>query len=240
MSDLFIETWGSGVPVVLVHGSLATGADEWDAQRPLAEAGYRLRVLDRRGYGRSPAAEGEDFLRDADDIAEHLGDGAHLVGHSYGGLGAMLAAARHPRAVLSLALLEPPALSLGQHDPAGRSLAQGVRRMWEDETLEDEEWLARFLEAVGTDPDSLPPRSAPPRCRSCRCSVAGGPRGEATCRSPRSRRRPTRSSSSPGDTAPASTPCVTTSRRGRGRREPWSRGPGTRSKPPAALSTRRC
>jgi pimeloyl-ACP methyl ester carboxylesterase len=62
-------------------------------------------VPDRRGYGRSPKARGEDFLTDADDIADLLGDGAHLVGHSYGGLGVLLAAARLPAATLSLTLL---------------------------------------------------------------------------------------------------------------------------------------
>ncbi len=36
MNDLFVDSWGSGVPVVLVHGSLAIGAEEWQAQRPLA------------------------------------------------------------------------------------------------------------------------------------------------------------------------------------------------------------
>jgi pimeloyl-ACP methyl ester carboxylesterase len=96
MSDLFIDIWGTGTPVVLVHGSLATGAEEWEAQRPLADEGFRLLVLDRRGYGRSPMVEGEDFLRDAEDIAEVMGDGAHLVGHSYGGLGVLFAAARRP------------------------------------------------------------------------------------------------------------------------------------------------
>ena len=80
MSDLFVESWGTGTPVVLVHGSLATGAEEWEAQRTLADEGFRLLVPDRRGYGKSPAAEGEDFLRDGDDIAELMGDGAHLVG----------------------------------------------------------------------------------------------------------------------------------------------------------------
>ena len=67
MSELFVDCWGSGVPVVLVHGSLAIGAEEWQAQRPLADAGFRLVVPDRRGHGRSPATQGEDFLRDADD-----------------------------------------------------------------------------------------------------------------------------------------------------------------------------
>jgi pimeloyl-ACP methyl ester carboxylesterase len=156
MTDLFIETWGTGTPVVLVHGSLATGQGEWEAQRPLAEEGYRLLVPDRRGYGRSPAAQGEDFLRDADDIADLMGDGAHLVGHSYGGLGAMIAAARRPEATLSLALLEPPALCLAHHDGAARALLDGVREMW-DVDLPDDEWAERFLRAVGTDIEELPP-----------------------------------------------------------------------------------
>src|SRR5262245_25506979 len=107
MTDLFVESWGNGTPVVLVHGSLANGVEEWQAPRPLADDGFRLVVFDRRGYGKSPAAKGDDFLRDADDIAELMGDGAHLVGHSYGGLGVLVAAARRPEATLSLTLLEP-------------------------------------------------------------------------------------------------------------------------------------
>jgi pimeloyl-ACP methyl ester carboxylesterase len=117
-----MDTWGRGEPVVLVHGSLATGGEEWAAQQPLADEGFRLLALDRRGYGRSPAAAGEDFLSDADDITEIMGDGAHLVGHSYGGLGVLFAAARRPEATRSLALLEPAAFALGQHDPAAESL----------------------------------------------------------------------------------------------------------------------
>ena len=69
MSDLYVERWGSGTPVVLVHGSLATGADEWQAQRPLADQGFQLLVFDRRGYVRSPSASGEDFVREGEDIA---------------------------------------------------------------------------------------------------------------------------------------------------------------------------
>ena len=155
-SDLFIETWGEGTPVVLVHGSLATGTDEWQEQRPLAEEGFRLVVFDRRGYGRSPQAEGEDFLRDADDIVGLMGDGAHLVGHSYGGLGVLFAAARRPEATLSVTVLEPAAFALGQHDPAGRSLLDETRRLW-NEDLPDDAWVVRFLTLVGSNPDDLSP-----------------------------------------------------------------------------------
>lgn len=156
MSDLSVRTWGEGTPVVLVHGSLATGSDEWPAQQPLVEQDFQLLALDRRGYGQSPAADGEDFLRDAEDIAEIVGDGCHLVGHSYGGLGAMFTAARRPDATLSLALLEPPAFSLAQQHPAAEELVAGIRNIWEQD-LPDREWVVRFLQAVGTDPDALPP-----------------------------------------------------------------------------------
>jgi pimeloyl-ACP methyl ester carboxylesterase len=154
--QLHVETWGDGIPVVLVHGSLATGAEEWDCQRPLAAEGFRLVVVDRRGYGTSPAAHGEDYLADADDIAELIGDGAHLVGHSYGGLGAMLAAARRPEATLSLTVLEAPATVPDVPDPAWQELRDEIRDLW-GRDLPDDEWVVRFLRAVGSDPDQFPP-----------------------------------------------------------------------------------
>lgn len=155
MSDLFVDSWGTGTRVVLVHGSLATGGEEWQAQRPLADEGFRLLVPDRRGYGNSPVAEGEDFLRDADDIAELMGDSAHLVGHSYGGLGVLFAAARRPDATLSIALLEPGAFALCQDHPAARALVDEVRGLW-GQNLPDVDWVIRFLKAVGSA-DALPP-----------------------------------------------------------------------------------
>ena len=155
-TDLYVEVWGDGTPVVLVHGSLANGVDEWSAQRPLADEGFQLIVPDRRGCGRSPEAEGEDFLVDADDLHALMSTGAHLVGHSYGGLSAMIAAARWPEATLSLTLLEGPATSLAQHDPAWTSLVADVRRLWRSD-LTDEAWVVEFLEAVGSDPAEFPP-----------------------------------------------------------------------------------
>jgi pimeloyl-ACP methyl ester carboxylesterase len=156
VSDLYIETWGSGTRVVLVHGSLATGAEEWQAQRPLGDERCQLLVFDRRGYGNSPRADGEDFLRDADDIAELMGDGAHLVGHSYGGLGVLFAAARRPEATLSITLLEAATFTLGRYNPAARALLTGIRDLW-DQDLPDDEWAIRFLTAIGSDPSTFGP-----------------------------------------------------------------------------------
>jgi pimeloyl-ACP methyl ester carboxylesterase len=156
VTDLFVDARGRGAPVILAHGSLATGTEEWEAQEPLAAEGFRLLVVDRRGYGHSPAADGEDFLRDAEDIAALMDGGAHLVGHSYGGLGVMVAAARRPAATLSLAVLEPAAITLGQNDQAARALTARMRAVW-DLDLPDRAWMERFLEAVGSNPEELPP-----------------------------------------------------------------------------------
>lgn len=155
MSEIHSEVFGHGDPVVLVHGSLVTGAEEWPAQGPLADEGFRLVVADRRGYGNSPEADGEDFIRDADDIVELLDGGGHVVAHSYGCLGAMLAAAERPASTWSVTLLEPPAFTLTA-DTNAEQLVAAVRAIW-DLDLPDDEWLVRFLEAVGTDPGVIPP-----------------------------------------------------------------------------------
>ena len=76
---------------MLVHGSLTTGPVEWAAQRPLADEGYQLVVPTRRAYTPQSGGVGEDFAIDGEDVAALLRDGAHLVGHSYGALVAMVA-----------------------------------------------------------------------------------------------------------------------------------------------------
>ena len=36
-TDIHVEAWGNGTPVVLAHGSLATAAEGWEVQRQLAD-----------------------------------------------------------------------------------------------------------------------------------------------------------------------------------------------------------
>jgi pimeloyl-ACP methyl ester carboxylesterase len=97
-APLNVVVWGGGERVVCVHGSLSWGTFAFRAQRRLATS-HSLILPDRRGYGASAATGRADFSVDADDVAALLGDGAHLVGHSYGAVVALLVAARRPQAV---------------------------------------------------------------------------------------------------------------------------------------------
>ena len=121
-----VTVWGEGDPAVFVHGSFGWGEETWREQRPLAEHN-RLLLIDRRGFGRSPANGRVDFDRDADDVAELLEEGAHLVGHSYGGVVSLLAAARRPEAVRSLVLIEPPAFGIARGDEAVERLIHNIQ-----------------------------------------------------------------------------------------------------------------
>lgn len=100
---------GSGTPVVIVHGSICTG-DQW---MPVAEelaANHTVYVMDRRGRGLSGDAEPYSLGTESDDIKTMLavaGNGAALLGHSYGAICA-LEAIRTGATVPSLVLYEPP------------------------------------------------------------------------------------------------------------------------------------
>lgn len=160
MSHLHIDQRGDGPQALFVHGSVSGGAATWRAQYPLADR-WTLRVLDRRGFGESPPTDRENFEVDARDIAEALGDGAHLVAHSYGGVGALLAAAAHPQAVHSLTLVEPMAYSVAFHDEAVRRSVEQVTAYFAGNpaagTLEFLEGFFRLMGIQARLPDPLPP-----------------------------------------------------------------------------------
>lgn len=87
---------GSGPPVVLVHGLNGT-ADEWSrVAEPLVAAGRRVVAPNLRGRAPSgPQGAGYDLYTDIGDLralVASVGPGVTLVGHSLGGLMALLAA----------------------------------------------------------------------------------------------------------------------------------------------------
>src|SRR4051812_19239614 len=99
--------------VLLIHGSVGN-AETWAPVRAALEPRFEVLAPNRSGYPPGPLLERIDFERQAEDLAPLLSEGAHLVGHSYGGVIALLIAAAHPERVRSLAVSEPPAFALAR------------------------------------------------------------------------------------------------------------------------------
>ena len=146
-TGLEVTVWGAGEPAVFVHGSFGWGSETWREQKPLADS-YRLLLVDRRGFGGSAPDGRVDFDRDADDVAGLLEGAAHLVGHSYGGVVALLAAARRRDAASSLTVIEPPALGLARGHPAVEQLVAGIDDAARAAT-DPADYRARFLRGFG-------------------------------------------------------------------------------------------
>lgn len=105
--ELSVTDRGEGAPVVLLHGQPGS-AGSWDAVVALLEDQFRVLIPDRIGYGESPG-EARGLAANADLVAELIRDRrtgpATVVGHSWAGGVAVLAAVRHPSAVSGLVLV---------------------------------------------------------------------------------------------------------------------------------------
>lgn len=156
---LHVERAGDhGPTVVLVHGSGPPGWGAWEPVRPLADR-FRLVVPHRSGYPPNPPLARIDFEIQADEIAELIEPGAHLVGHSYGGVVSLLAAARAIGRVRSLTVIEPPAFGVARGNAAVEELITTLHTIAAT-VPEPRARLAAFLGAVGSTakvPDPLPP-----------------------------------------------------------------------------------
>lgn len=179
---LEVVVWGTGPRVVLVHGSMFNGPTNWSEQRPLGER-WRLEVVNRRGFGKSPVPSvRSDWEEDAKDIAAILDDGAHLVGHSFGAICALHAAALRPQAVRSLVVSEPPAFRLARGNAAVDAMVAAQAAIGRD--LEPRAYLEAFSKVVnsgpGAPPVKPPPDPLPPALeQGVRTSMAARPVWEA-------------------------------------------------------------
>lgn len=88
--ELYVKDWGSGRPVILIHG-WPLSADSWDDQAfALANSGFRVIAYDRRGFGRSDQPwNGYDYDTLSDDLADVIEatgvTDTAIIGFSMGG-----------------------------------------------------------------------------------------------------------------------------------------------------------
>lgn len=148
--------YGSGVPLVLVHGSLSD-CRYWKSQMaPLGKSFRVLAVCLRRYWPETWDGEGDGFSieQHAADVLEFIdtvaGGPAHLVGHSRGGRVVLEAALSQPDAVRSLTLADPGLPLPGGGDARGGFRQRALALIRQGEI---EQGLALFVDTV-TGPDT--------------------------------------------------------------------------------------
>ncbi|WP_229374914.1 alpha/beta fold hydrolase [Fibrella rubiginis] len=107
---LYYEVYGSGKPIVLIHGSFMTIPLNWSPFIPLLAKDRKVIVAEMQGHGRTsdiPRALSYESM--ADDVAgllRHLKiDSTDLLGYSMGGGVAFQFAVRHPKQLRRLVIL---------------------------------------------------------------------------------------------------------------------------------------
>ena len=140
-TQLYVKDWGTGRPVIMLHG-WPLSADSWDDQAMVfADAGFRAIAYDRRGFGRSSQPwSGYDYDTLADDLACVIdATGARdavLMGFSMGGGEVARYMSRHGgKGVAKVALISSvvPFMLKTEDNPAGTEqsvfdeMAQGIK-----------------------------------------------------------------------------------------------------------------
>ncbi len=110
---------GSGPGVVCLHSN-ASSSGQWRTLMEMLAPEFHVLAADSYGAGKSPARPAGAMLRDEVELLEPVfaraGNPFALVGHSYGGAIALVAAAMHPRRVRALALYEPTLFALVERE----------------------------------------------------------------------------------------------------------------------------
>jgi len=125
--------WGNpdAPSMLLLHG-LCGNAHYWDFFVQIMKNGYHILALDQRGHGDSSWAESYgpgDYIRDLEALIAELGlNNIVLIGHSMGGINAIIYAARHPDQVSRLVIV----------DIGPEIAAAGIERMEKERASEPE------------------------------------------------------------------------------------------------------
>jgi pimeloyl-ACP methyl ester carboxylesterase len=144
--------------LLFVHGSVVNAELTWSAQKSLAER-FDIVAPNRRGFPPGPEVAAVDFEDEAVWLERFLEPGTHLVGHSYGGVIALLAAARQPKLLRSLTVVEPPAFGAARGIPAADEFMARIEEHWTNGPRDPAEFLRGFLGLVGS---SVPPGNFTP------------------------------------------------------------------------------
>jgi esterase len=106
---LHYKSYGSGEPLIILHGLLGS-LDNWRSVSLELAQYFRILAPDQRNHGHSPHSDVMNYVVMAEDISELMDQEnlrtAFLLGHSMGGKTAMQLALRHPERVAKLIVVD--------------------------------------------------------------------------------------------------------------------------------------
>lgn len=119
--DMYYEIYGTGHPLVLIHGGGSTLHTTFGRILPMLATTHKVIGVELQSHGHTANRNApETFEQDADDVAELLKQlditGADVLGFSNGGNTAMLLAVRHPERVRKLVIASSFYKRSGMHD----------------------------------------------------------------------------------------------------------------------------
>jgi pimeloyl-ACP methyl ester carboxylesterase len=133
----FFREAGAGPGVVCLHANASTSG-QWRALMELLAAKFRVLAPDLYDSGNSPAWPSERIIHLRDEVAfiepvlARAGSPLTLVGHSYGGAVALIAALANPGRVRAIALYEPTLFALLDAEMPPPNEAEGIRNAVSD------------------------------------------------------------------------------------------------------------
>lgn len=131
-TEPFFREAGCGPGVVCAHSNASSSA-QWRDLLDLLAPDFRVLAADSYGAGRSPEWPSDRVIGLGDEVAllepvlARAGAPLALVGHSYGGAVALVAALANPGRVGALAVYEPTLFSLVDADSPPPNAADGIR-----------------------------------------------------------------------------------------------------------------
>lgn len=107
---VYYEVYGSGKPIVLLHGAFMTIDLNWGQMIPELSKTRKVIAVELQGHGHSPFSDRKldyaMFASDVEGVMNHLNvDSADVVGYSMGGHVAYQLAIQSPKRVMNLAII---------------------------------------------------------------------------------------------------------------------------------------
>lgn len=128
----YVREAGAGPGVVCIHSNASTSS-QWRALMDRLAPNHHVLAPDSLGAGKTPPWPADRVVMLGDEVAllepvfAAAGSPLFLIGHSYGGAVALLAALARPDRVRALVVYEATMFSLLEEEAPGRAAANGIR-----------------------------------------------------------------------------------------------------------------